>query len=108
MLGDLRLFKPMLKLTVALDPTCLDWFSSSEYTSAWKNTGHSLPRLSSTLGIFFLGRIVPLFQSVSSISFMDIKTRPLYALPSMYPAFMRFASLLIFRNHASSISRGPP
>ena len=108
LLGDLRLFRPMLKLTVALDPTCLDWFSSSEYTSAWRYTGHSFPRLSSTDGIFCFGRMVPLFQSVSSMSFIDISTRPRYALPSMYPAFMRFASLLIFVNHLSSISRGPP
>ena len=60
-----------------------------------------------TDGIFFFGR-TPRFRRDSFCSVMASNARPRYALPSTYPAFMRFASLDMRVNHASSIPRGPP
>ena len=98
----------MFSATLAVRPTCLELWSSSEYSSQCTNTGHSCPRpFSSTDGIFFFA-LWPLLNHFSSANESVSRARPRYALPSTYPAFMRFASLLIFENHASSISRGPP
>ena len=60
-----------------------------------------------TDGIFFFGR-TPRFRRVSFCNVIASNARPRYALPSTYPAFMRFASFDMRVNHASSMPRGPP
>ena len=60
-----------------------------------------------TDGIFFFGR-APRLRRDSFSSVIASNARPRYALPSTYPAFMRFASFETRANHRNSMPRGPP